>query len=209
MQVDGGWVGAPAVLRHVLQSIALQPAASPQRQRQQQESQQRSPRQQPAAQQPEAVHLRGQHALPGQEQAMPAPGAAPEDGSSWEGSQYAIPRQALSLVAMLREQGVRGILSHLIQSDDGGGGTAGGEGLCQRLVQLLEAASAQQGPQAATAPLSPAQCPPALLDAAAPGGASSTVETAGAQRAWQQRVRLMQEALTLLRGLLVDEALGG
>jgi hypothetical protein len=215
MQLDGagaspnpraGWGGAPAVLRRVLQSMTLPPAAPLL-----------------VAQRP-AVHGHApqhpQHGAAPREQrgasstAAAAAQAAAKGGAAAGDQPCAAPQQALRLLAMLRERQAHGILSHLIQSpDDGGaGGTISGEGLCQKLIQLLEAASAQQGPDAATAPLFPAQFPsgpPELAGPAGQGTGDAATACLAAQLEWQQRLRLAQEALSLMRGLLMDDALGG
>ena len=112
------------------------------------------------------------------------------------GSSTAMPRAALQLVAALREQRQRGILAALLLDDACG---APGLMLAQRLVQLADAALALPGEEAALQLLCPLQWPARV---AGGGGGGGTL--LHQQAAWQQRLRLAQEALTLLRGLLVD-----
>jgi hypothetical protein len=107
-------------------------------------------------------------------------------------------RAAMHLVAALREQRQQGLLVALLLDDACG---APGCMLAQRLVQLAEAATAVPGEEAALMLLCPAQWPQA--SSAGTGGA-----LLAAQAAWQQRLRVAQEALTLLRGLLVDDRCG-
>ena len=183
------WAGAPAVLRRVLQSLSLAPG-QPQPQPQQGPQQQQQQQQQPAA--------GGGHEAPAKMPGAAGAGGAAAGPAAGGGGPCAAARQALKLVAMLRERRAQGILLALLQGDDGC------EGLCQRLVALVAAATVQQGPDAATSPLLPAQCPAGAGDLSS----GSAAEAAAAALAWQQLMRVAQEALTLLRGLSVDEALG-
>lgn len=122
-------------------------------------------------------------------------------GGSGGGGGVAAARAAMALVAMLREQRQHGILVSLLLDDACG---APGCMLAQRLVQLAEAASALPGDDASLMLLCPAQWPSASAAAGGGGGATLLQQ----QAAWQQRLRVVQEALTLLRGLLVDDSCG-
>jgi hypothetical protein len=113
-------------------------------------------------------------------------------------SSAAAARAAMHLVAALREQRQQGLLVVLLLDDACG---APGCMLAQRLVQLAEAATALPGEEAALMLLCPAQWPQA-------GSAGAGGALLAAQAAWQQRLRVAQEALTLLRGLLVDDSCG-
>jgi hypothetical protein len=104
---------------------------------------------------------------------------------------YAVARAAMALVASLREHRQTGLLNALLLDEACG---APGCMLAQRLIQLAGAASALPGEDGALLPLCPA-----------PGGEAALLR---AQANWQQRLRVVQEALTLLRGLLIDEACG-
>jgi hypothetical protein len=105
----------------------------------------------------------------------------------------------MQLTAALREQRQHGILVYLLLDDACG---APGQMLAQRLVQLAEAALAH--PAAEDAALMP--CPLPCPDGSGSGGTGETL--LHQQAAWHQRLRVAQEALTLLRGLLVDESCG-
>ena len=100
-------------------------------------------------------------------------------------------RTAMVTVALLREQGQAACLRFLVQE---AGNTENGGSLPVRLLLLAEAAVADQGPDAPVTP---------VLTAAWPEG--SWPEVRDAQVAWQHRLRVAQEALTLLRALLLDE----
>lgn len=143
---------------------------------------------------------RGSGAAAGSAAAVGAPGSSSSSssGSSRDGTTVA--RAALQLVAALRESRQRGILVSLLLDDACG---APGCMLAQRLVQLAEAALAQPGEEAALMLLCPQQCPQG-------GGGSGGDGTMllHRQAAWQARLRVAQEALTLLRGLLVDDSCG-
>ncbi len=206
------WLGAPYVLRRALQTLSLAlPGKPPPVQCQQQQAV-------PAhEQQPESVAA-ARAAGACATAAAPMPAAAEVPGTAAETwALYGAQRQALRLVAMLRERHSYGVLSHLIHGHDEGGTSSGGAGLCHRLVQLLRSASAQREPGCAPSPLLPTQFPTGPLErcaadssntaGAAPGGGAAA--TCAAQLEWQQRLRLAQEALTLLRGLLLDETVGG
>lgn len=112
----------------------------------------------------------------------------------------AVPRAAMALVAALREARQQGILIYLLLDDACG---APGCMLSQRLVQLAEAALALPGEEGALQLLCPLQWP-ASGGSAAPGAPPLLHQ----QAAWQQRLRVAQEALTLLRGLLIDDSCG-
>jgi hypothetical protein len=110
----------------------------------------------------------------------------------------ALPRAALAAVALLRERGQQACLGYLLQ-EAGTSGTSGGGGpLPVALLALAESAVAHQG---ADAPVTP------VMTAAWPQGAWPAARDARA--GWQRRLRVAQEALTLLRGLLLTEATGG
>lgn len=136
-------------------------------------------------------------------------GPTPAAGSSGGGSAAscrgtAVARAAMQLVAALREQRQHGILVYLLLDDACG---APGQMLAQRLVQLAEAAFAQPADDDALMPC-PLPFPDGLSTSSGAGGSSSAATLLHQQAAWQQRLRVAQEALTLLRGLLVDESCG-
>ena len=105
-----------------------------------------------------------------------------------------VARAAMQLVATLRERRQRGILSALLLDDACG---APGCMLAQRLMQLAETALALPGEEAALQLLCPLPWPEGA-------GAARGTTLLHQQADWQQRLRVAQEALTLLRGLLVD-----
>lgn len=111
----------------------------------------------------------------------------------------AVARAAMQLAASLREHRQQGILVALLLDDACG---APGCMLAQRLVQLAEAALALPGEEVALMLLCPLQWPQDGSSSSA-GGAGTLLHR---QAAWQQRLRVAQEALTLLRGLLVDDS---
>jgi hypothetical protein len=121
------------------------------------------------------------------------------------GSGVAAPRAAMQLVAMLREERHQGLLLALLLDDALG---APGCMLAQRLIQLAEAATAQPGEDASLMLLCPEQWPTAQPGQAAPSqaAASGSGVLLQQQAGWQQRLRVVQEALTLLRGLLVSDS---
>ena len=134
-------------------------------------------------------------------------GSGGSDGSSSSssgsvacGTGTAVARAAMQLAAALREQRQHGILVALLLDDACG---APGQMLAQRLVQLAEAALAQPGEDANLQLLCPLQWPDGSGASGASGGS-----LLHQQAAWQQRLRVAQEALTLLRGLLVDDTCG-
>lgn len=144
----------------------------------------------------------------------PGSAAAPMvDSGSGSGSSAAagcgtaVARAAMQLAAALREQRQHGILVYLLLDDACG---APGQMLAQRLVQLAEAALAQPADEDGALMPCPLQCPDgsgiSSSGSGAGGGSGGTV--LHQQAAWQQRLRVAQEALTLLRGLLVDESCG-
>jgi hypothetical protein len=101
----------------------------------------------------------------------------------------AMPRAAMAVVALLRERPGAAV-SYLVSEVGGSGGP-----LPVRLCQLAASALAARGATAsvtvvATAPWTQGSFPAARLE----------------QAAWQRRVRVAQEALTLLRALLVTDA---
>lgn len=137
-------------------------------------------------------------------------GPTPAAGSSGGGSAAscfgtAVARAAMQLVAALREQRQHGILVYLLLDDACG---APGQMLAQRLVQLAEAALAQPADDDAALMPCPLPFPDGLSTSSGAGGSSSAGTLLHQQAAWQQRLRVAQEALTLLRGLLVDESCG-
>ncbi|KAL4857432.1 Queuine tRNA-ribosyltransferase accessory subunit 2 [Chlorella vulgaris] len=121
------------------------------------------------------------------------------------GGGVAAARAAMQLVAMLREERHQGILLALLLDDALG---APGCMLAQRLIQLAEAATAQPGEEASLMLLCPEQWPTAQQGQAAPlqAAASGSGVLLQQQAGWQQRLRVVQEALTLLRGLLVEDS---
>ncbi|KAL4422827.1 hypothetical protein ABPG75_009024 [Micractinium tetrahymenae] len=108
----------------------------------------------------------------------------------------AVARAAMSLVAALREARQHGILIYLLLDDACG---APGGMLAERLVQLAESALAIPGEEGAMMLL----CPLPWPEGAGGGGDGLLLRQ---QADWQQRLRVAQEALTLLRGLLLDES---
>ncbi|KAK9902006.1 hypothetical protein WJX75_000979 [Coccomyxa subellipsoidea] len=97
---------------------------------------------------------------------------------------YKVPRRALLVLALCMEAGRFGLLLPLLSEE------AGSPSLVQRLVILVDEAT--QNPEGGS-----------LRALAAPKQAT----TASEALRWQQALRLAQEALTLLRGLSVQELL--
>lgn len=113
----------------------------------------------------------------------------------------AVPRAAMSLAAELLGARRHGILAYLLLDDACG---APGGMLAERLVQLAESAMAVPGEDGAMMLLCPLPWPQGAARGAGAAGGLPLCQ----QAAWQQRLRVAQEALTLLRGLLLDESCG-
>lgn len=110
-----------------------------------------------------------------------------------------VPRAALALVAALLEARQHGLLIYLLVDDACG---APGGMLAERLVQLAESAMAIPGEEGAMMLLCPLPWPDSS------GSRAGSALLLRQQAAWQQRLRVAQEALTLLRGLLLEESCG-
>lgn len=134
----------------------------------------------------------------GDSRAAPGPAGTGEEAGGIA-SRAAVPRAAMSLVASLLEARQHGILIYLMLDDACG---APGGMLAERLVQLAESATAMPGEEGALMLLCPLPWPDGTGSRAASGVLLRQ------QAAWQQRLRVAQEALTLLRGLLLDESCG-
>ncbi|KAL4448861.1 hypothetical protein ABPG77_007578 [Micractinium sp. CCAP 211/92] len=132
----------------------------------------------------------------GDSRAAPGPAGTGEEAGGIA-SRAAVPRAAMSLVASLLEARQHGILIYLMLDDACG---APGGMLAERLVQLAESATAVPGEEGALMLLCPLPWPDGTGSRAASGVLLRQ------QAAWQQRLRVAQEALTLLRGLLLDES---
>lgn len=112
----------------------------------------------------------------------------------------ALPRAAMAAVALLRERGQDACMAYVMQEPGGQGSTGQGSSspLPVRLVQLAEAALSPTGPDAPVTPILTTDWP----EGGWPGARA-------AQAAWQRRLRVAQEALTLVRGLLLGEGTAG
>ncbi len=186
MQAEGGegaggpWIGAAAIAERLLDSFVLDDSLAP-------------------------------SSAPGSAAAPTADsgsgGGSDSGGTAAAGCGTAVARAAMQLVAALREQRQHGIVVYLLLDDACG---APGQMLAQRLVQLAEAALAQPADEDGALMPCPLQCPDgsgiSSSSSGAGGGSGGTL--LHQQAAWQQRLRVAQEALTLLRGLLVDESCG-
>lgn len=173
-EAGGPWIGAAVIAERLLESFVLTDGLAI------------------APEAPSSGGSEGGSSASSPAAAAGAAAAAAEPG----GSSTAMARAAMQLVAALREQRQRGILAALLLDDACG---APGSMLAQHLVQLAGTALALSGDEAALQLLCPLQWP--ARPGSSGGGGGTLLHQ---QAAWQQRLRVAQEALTLLRGLLVD-----
>jgi hypothetical protein len=161
-----------------------------------------------------ARQLGGGGASAADEQRQQEVGQASSGGEEGGGA-VEVARAALALLASLRERRRHALLLALLDREGeaaplGGGGSLG---LAQSLLQLAAAAVAPRSLDAAAMILSsqpwpsPLETPHAAVEGRG-GGAQQAQRAQHEQLAWHGRVRLAQEALTLLRALLVDDVTG-